>query len=187
MKVGLLFRKEFKVFLKLTKYLFCFYIRFCLSGFKRFFFFLIPVMNLYFYNNLFFFKFNSKNSLKNKSLILFFKGFCSSFSSIFFFLRFFVFRLFKSHGINMRVILNKNKSVFFRVGTSHGFLVNIPNSMVLRVFKKRYFFIFGYDLRVINFFSYHFRFFRKFFKYKLIGIKYIRDSFRIKIGKKKAF
>jgi hypothetical protein len=100
-------------------------------------------------------------------------------------------RLFKSHGINMRLIYKKKKIrtnvLFMRLGYSHGFLLKLPISFFFRIFKRRYLLIAGFDINFLNNFSYYLRFFRYFFDYKLIGLKFIRDIFKLKIGKKKTF
>jgi hypothetical protein len=109
------------------------------------------------------------------------------FSLLIFNLKFFIFRIFKAHGINMRLIKLKNFAFFLRPGFSHGFFFFNSNTLQLKIFKKRYFIVLGYQQEFFENFSYQLRFLRRFFKYKLIGIKAQRDIFKIKIGKKKSF
>lgn len=110
---------------------------------------------------------------------------------IYFSIKFLFIRLYKAHGINMRIIYLKKKKrsnlLFLRLGFSHGLLIKLPKSFFFRVFKRRYFLISGFDLFFLNNLTYHLRNFRIFFQYKLIGIKLVRDNFKIKIGKKKSF
>lgn len=106
-------------------------------------------------------------------------------------IRFIFINIFKAHGINMRIISLrkriKTNLVFIRLGFSHGFLLYLPKSVLFRVFKRRYFLIASYDFNFLVNLTFHLRNFRKFFLYKLIGIKLLRDIFKIKIGKKKSF
>lgn len=138
--------------------------------------------------------FNSVYMLKDRlffipsfiSLTLF--NFFFRMSFLFFYARFFVFRIFKAHGINMRLLRKSNSGKFFlRAGFSHGVFFNRSNSFLVKIFKKRYFIIYGFDNRLFENFAFHLRYLRRFFKYKLIGIKAQRDTFRIKVGKKKTF
>jgi hypothetical protein len=109
-------------------------------------------------------------------------------SFFFFYCKFFMFRIFKAHGINMRLLKHGLLNRFFlRAGFSHGVFFSRSNSFLIKVFRKRYFIVYGFDYRIFENFSYQLRFLRRFFKYKLIGIKSQRDVFKIKIGKKKTF
>ena len=108
------------------------------------------------------------------------------FSTVYFYIK-----IFKAHGINMRIVYLRKKLrsnlLFLRLGYSHGLLIRLPKTFFFRIFKRRYFIISSLDLIFLNNLTYHLRTFRKFFKYKLIGIKLLRDSFKLKIGKKKSF
>jgi hypothetical protein len=110
---------------------------------------------------------------------------------IFFSIQFLFIRIFKAHGINMRIISLrkrlKTNLLFLRLGFSHGLVLKLPNSLLFRVFKRRYFFFSTFDENFLNNITYHLCHFRRFFQYKLIGIKLIRDNLQIKIGKKKSF
>jgi hypothetical protein len=113
--------------------------------------------------------------------------FCLNISFLFFYFRFFIFRVFKAHGINMRLLKRTNYNYFLRAGYSHGVLFFRSSTFFLKVFRKRYFIVYGFDSRIFENFTFHLRFLRRFFKYKLIGIKAQRDVFKIKVGKKKSF
>lgn len=172
-KSKLYFRKELfllRTFLKwhLFKKNYYFFLNFALSG-------------LYFSPVIFFF--SNFRALFTKQVSSFFMFF----SSFFWGLKNFFFRLFKAHGINMRIFIKKKNIILMRLGTSHVFRILLPSLFIFRVFKKRYFLLFSYNNRLIDYISYHFRYFRRFFRYKLIGLKYLRDNFKIKVGKKKAF
>lgn len=112
-------------------------------------------------------------------------------SFIYYSLQFLFVNIFKAHGINMRVIKKQKKLrlnlVFLRLGYSHGLLLKLPHSCIFRVFKRRYFLVSTYDFTLLSNLTYHLRNFRMFFRYKLIGIKLLRDSFKVVVGKKKAF
>lgn len=135
------------------------------------------------------------NNFKTLRKIIFFPNiiflkvyqFFYNLSFLFFYYRFFIFRVFKAHGINMRLLKRGLNLYFLRAGYSHGVFFLRSESFLIKVFRKRYFIVYGFDLRIFENFSYQLRFLRRFFKYKLIGIKSQRDNFRIKIGKKKTF
>lgn len=135
-----------------------------------------------------YFDFRFFNKILFFSNVVFFKfyQFFFNLSFLFFYYRFFIFRVFKAHGINMR-LLKRGLHYFLRAGYSHGVFFLRSNSFLIKIFRKRYFIVYGFDLRIFENFSYQLRFLRRFFKYKLIGIKSQRDTFRIKIGKKKTF
>lgn len=105
--------------------------------------------------------------------------------------KFLYLKIFKAHGINMRVayVKKKNKTnlLFLRLGFSHGLLLKLPKTFLFRIYKRRYFLISTIDLCVLNNLVFQLRNFRRFFRYKLIGLKLNRDFFRLKIGKKKTF
>jgi len=99
------------------------------------------------------------------------------------------FRLFKIHGINMRIIflrkLLKNQLIFLRLAFSHGIILFLPKTVLFKIFKKRYLLLASLDLNYLNNLTYILKIFKNFFDYKLIGIKLLRDFLKIKIGKKK--
>lgn len=182
MKVGIFLRNELKFLLdrRLNNsrfvFLFASYFYFGFNFLKKLF---------YFSKNLLFVR-----SDRYFSFLKYFFHCRNVVGSFLFFFKFFCFRIFKAHGINMRVIfkrIDKISYMFLRVGTSHGFKVRLPGIFSLKIFKKRYFFFGSLDSRLLNIYAYHFRYFRRFFRYKLIGIKYDRDSFSLKVGKKKSF
>jgi hypothetical protein len=164
-----------------------------------------------FYTFISFFKFNSSNFYfhyrhstnyfkkvncnvfsVNFMLLRYFKNFFIRTKEFFFYLKYINFRIFKAHGINMRVIKRSNKykkliNYFLRIGFSHGFFVRPSLCLHLKSYRKRYFLVYSYDLHYFENFSFHLRYLRKFFRYKLIGIKSLRDKFKVKLGKKKAF
>jgi hypothetical protein len=106
----------------------------------------------------------------------------------FFYFRNFIWRIFKAHGINMRLINRRISQRFFlRVGFGHGFYLPQTSVFSVKIYRKRYFMVGGFEKRFFEFFSYHLRYLRRFFRYKLIGVKSKRDIFKIKVGKKKTF
>jgi len=113
------------------------------------------------------------------------------FKKIIFFLNIPFFKILKAYGINMRIRrLNKKKLssiLYIRLGYSHGFFIKLPKLLFFRIFKRRYFIISGFDFFYLQNLIYQLRYLRIFFRYKLIGIKLVRDYFKIKIGKKKTF
>lgn len=149
------------------------------------------------------FFFNSKNFVffsKIGSIISFFQNnffFISRFflykfkkkiGVLFYYFFGFVWRVYKAHGINMRLIKRYAlKAIYLRVGFGHGFYWSGSLSFSFKIYRKRYFMIYGYDKRLFEVFSYHMRYLRTFFRYKLIGLKSKRDKFKIKVGKKKTF
>jgi len=107
---------------------------------------------------------------------------------ILFYCRHFIWRVFKAHGINMRMIRRRKlKRFFLRVGFGHGFYLPSSSVFSVKIYRKRYFMVGGFEKRIFELFSYHLRYLRRFFRYKLIGIKSKRDVFKIKLGKKKTF
>jgi hypothetical protein len=133
-------------------------------------------------NNLFYYK------VSEKSLVIKFILFLNKVLLWLFHMQLFVWRIFKSHGINIRLVRRRLlKKLYLRVGFGHGYYLPRIKSLYLRIYRKRYFMCAAYDKRVYAFFTYHLRFLRKFFRYKLIGIKFKRDKFKIRVGKKKTF
>ena len=157
------------------------------SFFKNYKFFLNLIFILhnnfsFLLKNLIFFSYLSKTFFKGIEKLLLFL----------YYIKFPSFKVFKAYGINMRIIrLNKRKHryniLFLRLGYSHGFCVKISRLFFFRVFKRRYFLISGFNFIEFSNLIYSLRYFRKFFQYKLIGIKLLRDNFKIKVGKKKTF
>jgi hypothetical protein len=142
----------------------------------------INIVAFYNYSKLSLVYFRSSFILKK---ILFF--FLLKYKSYLFYHHFFIFRVFKMHGINMRLKRIGITKFFLRVGYSHGFLFDCLDNIKIKIYKNRYFFIIGFNIIFLNFISVTLRNLRKFFKYKLIGIKLSRDHFIIKVGKKKVF
>lgn len=177
----LLFDSKSRLYFKRDLFLFSIFVKWNLFRRSYCFFLNLSVLGLYYSSYLFFFSnYRSLFSYSIFSIFIFF-------SSFFWGLKNFFFRLFKAHGINMRLMIKQSGVILMRLGGSHIFRITLPHLFVFRVFKKRYFLLFSYNNRLIDYVGYHFRYFRRFFRYKLIGLKYLRDSFRIKIGKKKAF
>jgi len=87
----------------------------------------------------------------------------------------------------MRITKKKFNRFFLRVGFSHGFFFSKFRNISIKIYRRRYFIMYSYDLKLFETLSYHLRFLRRFCKYKLIGIKAQRDVFKIKVGKKKSF
>jgi hypothetical protein len=117
-------------------------------------------------------------------LISFFK---IIFTQFIFSRRYFFFNILKAHGINMRFKVISRNLLFLRVGFSHGYFLRIPQGIFFKVYRRRYILVVGCNEELLNNFLYHIRYFRRFFTYKLIGVKFLQDKFKIKIGKKKAF
>lgn len=149
---------------------------------KKYYFFLNLFLKGLYYSNFLFFFSNFKFIFSSRIF-----SFLFFFSSFFWGVKNFSFRLFKAHGINMRIVLKRPNTVLMRLGGSHIFKMVLPSLFIFRVFKKRYFLLLSYNNRILDYVGYHFRYFRRFFRYKLIGLKYLRDNFKIKVGKKKAF
>jgi hypothetical protein len=147
--------------------------------------------------NSIFFYFNKAVLKESKAINLFYFNYIEFYNYLYLILlkkyifqfNFLFFRLLKIHGINMRLIilkkLKKVNVIYLRLAYSHGFILCLNKNFLIKVFKKRFILISSFDLISLNNLVYSLRIFKRFFNYKLIGIKLLRDSFKIKIGKKK--